>query len=381
MRVKRLISVILAIIMLVSVLPIAELSASAASYSTVRKGDRGNTVKTLQVMLNAVDKAGLAEDGIFGSGTQKAVKNFQKANKLDVDGIVGPKTWAALEKKYEDKSSSLKIGSGNYNPGSLLKGKSYSIKGKITSDYKITSVTVGVYKTNGTATAYVKTVKPNAKSYDIKGVDSSIKFGSLATGTYDFIVKATDASGTTKTLVCNEFTVKADAVAALKERALENWVAPVKKSGYLNIKVAPRYFGARRDSGARAHAGIDIHYKKNGKGTPVYAMEAGKVVEYSSNFYGGMQAIAVQHADGSIARYCEISTSLRVGSRVTKGQQIATIAKSNIGGDTMLHLEIYMGTASGKLSNKSNKTYDYVTNKGYNRRRDLVDPSFVIELL
>ncbi len=381
MKLKRLISIILAVIMLVGVLPFAELSASAADYGTVRKGDKGETVKTLQIMLNVVDKAGLAEDGIFGSGTQKAVKSFQKANKLDVDGIVGPKTWTALVKKYENKTSNLKIGSGNYDPCSLVKGKSYSIKGKITSSYKITSVTVGVYKTNGTATSYVKTVKPNAKSYDINKVDSSIKFGSLAVGTYDFVVKATDASGTTKTLVCNEFKVTKDAVAALKATALANWVAPVKKSGYLNIKVAPRYFGARRDGGARAHAGIDIHYRYNGKGTPVYAMESGKVVEYSSNFYGGMQAIAVQHADGSVARYCEISTSLRVGAKVTKGQQIATIAKSNIGGDTMLHLEIYMGTASGKLSNTSNKTYDYVPNKGYNRRRDLVDPSFVIDLL
>ena len=105
------------------------------------------------------------------------------------------------------------------------------------------------------------------------------------------------------------------------------------------------------------------------------------VIEYVANFYGGMQAIAIQHADGSIARYCEISTDLRKGSTVTKGQQIATVAKSNIGGDTMLHLEIYMGTATGGLTNTSNTTYDYVPNKNYSRRRDIVDPSFVLDLI
>ena len=378
MKTKRIIALFLAVLMFVGIF--FTVSVSAASYSTVKKGSKGSDVKTLQTMLNKVDNAGLTVDGIFGSGTEKAVKNFQKANKLTVDGIVGSKTWAALEKEYNSSKSSLKIGSGNYNPVSLVQGKSYSIKGKITSNYKITSVTVGVYKTNGTATAQVKTVKPNAKSYNISSVDKYIKFGSLSAGSYDFIVKATDASGTTETLVKNRFKVTEDVVKAFEAKALDNWVAPLKKTNFYNVKVAPRYFGSRRDSGARRHAGIDFHFK-NGKGIPVYAMQSGKVIEYSSNFYGGMQAIAVQHADGTIARYCEINTNLRKGAKVTQGQQIATIGKSNIGGDTMLHLELYMGTASGSLSNKSNKsTYDYVSGSNYNRRRDLLDPTFVLEL-
>ncbi|MBE6738115.1 MAG: hypothetical protein E7566_05650 [Ruminococcaceae bacterium] len=380
MKFKRLLAILLAVIMLAGTFVVSGLSVSAASYSTVKKGSKGSDVKTLQTMLNKVDNAGLTVDGIFGSGTEKAVKNFQKDQKLTVDGIVGKNTWAALEKAYNSSKSSLKIGSGNYDPVSLIQGKSYSIKGKITSDYKITSVTVGVYKTNGTATAQVKTVKPNAKSYNISSVDKYIKFGSLAAGTYNFVVKATDASGTTKTLVSNKFKVTEDIVKAFEARALDTWVAPLKQTNFYKVKSAPRYFGARRDSGNRAHAGIDFHFK-NGKGVPVYAMQAGKVVEYSSNFYGGMQAIAVQHADGTIARYCEISTNLRKGATVKQGQQIATIAKSNIGGDTMLHLELYMGTASGKLSNASNKsTYDYVSGSKYNRRRDLLNPEFLLDL-
>lgn len=377
MKVKKIVSLLLAILMFVGIFAV---NVSAKSYSTVKKGSKGEDVKTLQTMLNKVDDAGLTVDGIFGSGTQKAVKNFQKANNLTVDGIVGSKTWAALEKKYNSSKSSLKIGSGNYNPVSLIQGKSYSIKGNISSKYKITSVTVGVYKTNGTATSQVKTVKPNAKSYNISKIDKYIKFGSLSAGSYDFVVKATDASGATETLVKNRFKVTADVVKAFEARALETWVAPLKKTNFYNVKVAPRYFGSRRDSGERVHAGIDFHFK-NGKGIPVYAMQSGKVVEYSSNFYGGMQAIAVQHADGTIARYCEINTNLRKGAKVTQGQQIATIGKSNIGGDTMLHLELYMGTASGKLSNPSNKsTYDYVSGSKYNRRRDLLDPTFVLDL-
>lgn len=381
MKVKRLLAIVLAMVMMIGVVSVSGLSASAASYPTLRKGDKGENVKTLQTMLNEINDAGLDVDGSFGSKTQTAVKNFQKKYSLKVDGIVGPATWSKLEELYGKyiNVSTLAIASGKYDPGSLVKGKSYSISGKITSKYKITSVTVGIYKTNGTATAQVKTVKPNAKSYDIKKVDSKIKFGSLAVGTYDFVVKATDASGSTATLVCNEFKVTQNPVEAFEEKVLATWVAPVQKSGFKKIVGSERNFNSNRDGGDRKHAGIDFVYK-NGKNIPVYAMQSGKVIEYCSDFYGGLQAVAVQHADGSVARYCEIKTSLRKGDKVTQGQKIGTIEKNNAGGSSMLHLELYLGTASGKLTNRSNTKYDYVSGTKFDRRRDLINPYFLLDL-
>ena len=56
----------------------------------LKKGSRGPDVRELQEAL------GLAADGIFGSGTEAAVKKFQKENSLDVDGLVGKGTWEAL---------------------------------------------------------------------------------------------------------------------------------------------------------------------------------------------------------------------------------------------------------------------------------------------
>lgn len=56
----------------------------------LKKGNRGEDVKVLQKLLY------LKEDGIFGDLTEEAVKDFQKANGLTVDGIVGNATWMKL---------------------------------------------------------------------------------------------------------------------------------------------------------------------------------------------------------------------------------------------------------------------------------------------
>ena len=58
--------------------------------STIKRGSRGDDVKTLQRKLN------LQPDGIFGVLTDEAVREFQKSKGLTIDGIVGPATWAAL---------------------------------------------------------------------------------------------------------------------------------------------------------------------------------------------------------------------------------------------------------------------------------------------
>lgn len=67
------------------------------TYPTLRRGSKGDLVAQLQDLLSK-DGSTLKIDGIFGSGTQSAVRSFQKRHGLVVDGIVGPKTWAELLK-------------------------------------------------------------------------------------------------------------------------------------------------------------------------------------------------------------------------------------------------------------------------------------------
>ncbi len=58
-------------------------------------GARGDDVKELQTALNK-NGYNLSVDGIFGSDTRSAVKDYQTKNKLQVDGIVGTNTWGSL---------------------------------------------------------------------------------------------------------------------------------------------------------------------------------------------------------------------------------------------------------------------------------------------
>lgn len=68
-----------------------------ATYKQVSYGSKGSDVTELQKLLNQNGYT-LDTDGIYGSKTQAAVKDYQKKNNLAVDGIVGNNTWGALTK-------------------------------------------------------------------------------------------------------------------------------------------------------------------------------------------------------------------------------------------------------------------------------------------
>ncbi|MEC9368241.1 MAG: peptidoglycan-binding protein [Pseudomonadota bacterium] len=54
------------------------------------RGLRGEPVKRLQAKL------GVEADGVFGPGTEKALKDYQKSKGLTVDGIAGPDTFSSM---------------------------------------------------------------------------------------------------------------------------------------------------------------------------------------------------------------------------------------------------------------------------------------------
>lgn len=78
----------------------------AEETAVLKMGSSGSQVRTLQTKLNRWGYNCGSVDGIFGSKTQTAVKQFQKNNGLTADGIVGAKTAAALGMTLSSSSSS-----------------------------------------------------------------------------------------------------------------------------------------------------------------------------------------------------------------------------------------------------------------------------------
>jgi lysozyme len=66
------------------------------SDGILRRGERGNAVAELQRKLVERKHYTGRIDGIFGYGTEAAVTEFQRANRLTVDGVAGPETLKAL---------------------------------------------------------------------------------------------------------------------------------------------------------------------------------------------------------------------------------------------------------------------------------------------
>lgn len=71
-------------------------SSLFGTYATIRIGNRGDRVKTLQQSLITLGYLSGKADGIFGNQTRNAVKAFQKNNHLTADGLAGRKTLSAI---------------------------------------------------------------------------------------------------------------------------------------------------------------------------------------------------------------------------------------------------------------------------------------------
>ena len=104
------------------------LTGSNYPGSPLRRGDRGNPVTQIQFWLDRLaeftpELSGLSVDGIFGAGTERAVRDFQRLNGLTVDGVVGRVTWDAIYVQYQSLQNDTNQSSNGY-PGRPLRNGS-----------------------------------------------------------------------------------------------------------------------------------------------------------------------------------------------------------------------------------------------------------------
>ena len=81
--------------------PVKAVARVTVSLPILKKGSKSEAVKTLQRLLNALgftdatEKA-LVVDGSFGTATLYALKSYQNAKRLEIDGICGAETWKSI---------------------------------------------------------------------------------------------------------------------------------------------------------------------------------------------------------------------------------------------------------------------------------------------
>lgn len=94
---KRKLFAALLVVFAVNIALIGVLRTAPDAYAdSWRRGSSGETVKKIQQRLSDWGYYSGAVDGIYGSGTEAAVKKFQKSNGLTPDGVAGPATLAAI---------------------------------------------------------------------------------------------------------------------------------------------------------------------------------------------------------------------------------------------------------------------------------------------
>ena len=145
-----------------------------------------------------------------------------------------PVTPAPQPIQPQSPQSSLAISPSTKPGNDMEQGKPFYFKGKITSNYNVTSATVSILSPDGGATYQTRTITPNKTTVDIatSGLDS-LKFGKLEPGSYLFRLTAKDASGKSQTW---------EQAFSIKGTASTLTISPTTKPGNDMARGKPFYF-------------------------------------------------------------------------------------------------------------------------------------------
>lgn len=79
----------------VDVVPDA-VASTEVKFESIKRGDSGDSVKEVQTQLIALGYLTSSADGKYGSGTERAVIEFQNANQIEITGIIDQETYQKM---------------------------------------------------------------------------------------------------------------------------------------------------------------------------------------------------------------------------------------------------------------------------------------------
>lgn len=191
-------------------------SGTTGSYVTLRYGDEGETVKTLQNRLITLGYLTGTADGKYGRNTKAAVKAFQKANDLKNDGVAGSQT---QEKLYSSSAVDNKVSTSQTLRIGTVSDAVRDLQNRLIALGYLKGSADGNFGTQ-TSLALIEFQKANGLMADgVAGVKTLAKLNSIS---------ATDSAGESSTTVTNTApTVSAGSISASQVR-YANWYTEVR---------------------------------------------------------------------------------------------------------------------------------------------------------
>ena len=257
--------------------------------------------------------------------------NIVNAGKLRGSFVGGPNNksdWSGLWKDLGSTpgptpTTGMTISGQTIPSGSLKKGSFFGIYGNITSNLPISLVWGGVYKSDWTVTSQYAEARPNTTSYSLYPYfDNNIVFNGLAEGSYHYLIKAKDTSGTEYTLINSEFTIGTPTVTS--SMSISGQTAP---SGTLQ---PGKFFAIKGIISSNLNitkvwGGV---YNRGGSATAQYAEASPNSTQYDlstyfdnkiifNNLAVGYYTYKIQARDSSGKEYTLINSDFQIGNPKT----------------------------------------------------------------
>jgi peptidoglycan hydrolase-like protein with peptidoglycan-binding domain len=328
----------------------------------LREGERGAEVRQLQERLNAVgarDAQGrvLGTDGAFGQRTEDAVRGFQRARGLDVDGIAGPDTLRALDAAVRARAASPMA------DGVLREGERGAEVRQLQERLNAAGARDAAGRPLGTDGQFGQRTEEAVRSFQrARGLEVD---GLAGPDTLRALQQPAPPRPNPGAPLPNP-----GAGEPPVQSVRSGWPVP----GRAEINVADKRgegegeFGTPR-SGGREHKGIDI----NGRvGDRIESFAPGRVV-FTGQMRGFGNTVIIQHEGGLQTVYAHLDRiTVRNDQPVDRTTQIATMGRSGntpSTGDTHLHFEIREGANGTPLSGRAVDPRRYLHFEGETSQR------------
>jgi peptidoglycan hydrolase-like protein with peptidoglycan-binding domain len=303
-------------------------SPTTTDAVVAKRGDRSPTVRQLQQLLiaNGVAVRGGA-DGIFGPGTETAVKEYQQRRGLTVNGVA-------------DTPTATLLGLLPATP-LLAKGAHGTAVTVVQQQLIAVGVTVkgGADGWYGSGTTAAVSAFQGRASVPVTGNVDAATAAILANAAARVAVVPTTLQPTTTqpTTTQPPTTVPASTSSTVPPPVTDSIIFPMPPTcKFWDTWGAPR-------SGGRKHQGVDIMANS---GTPLYAVRTGTITKKQVAYAGSLagNALWLTTADGTYYFYAHLSAfadGVGVGSRVAAGTVIGYVGKTGNAGVAHLHFEVH----------------------------------------